>query len=86
MADFRAASLKAHNNYRAAHSTAALKQNASIDATALNYANYLGQNDLFEHSEAEGLGENLAASWSSDTPDLNNCGGLLFLLLLVLFH
>ena len=78
MADFRAASLSAHNTYRAAHSTAALSQDASIDATALNYANYLGQNDLFQHSNAKGLGENLASSWSSNTPDLNNCGGLLF--------
>ena len=83
MADFRAASLSAHNTYRAVHSSPALKQNATIDAIALKYANYLGQNNVIQHSgdawwKKEGLGENWASSRSSNTPDLNNCGGLLF--------
>ena len=66
--------MKAHNSYRAKHSASALKTNTSVTNIAQKYANYLGQNNLFQHSK-NGLGENLAASWSSSKPNLNDCGG-----------
>lgn len=66
--------LAAHNNYRSLHSTPGLVANVTIDSIAQNYANYLAQNDLFQHSNYKGLGENLAYSWSSSAPNLGSCG------------
>lgn len=74
LSDFTNAVLLAHNNYRTLHATPSLVYNNTIAAIALKFGNYLGQNDLFQHSNVKGLGENLAYSWSSSAPNLNSCG------------
>lgn len=63
---YRNAILKAHNAYRSQHQAPALRNSDSLGATAQKYANYLAANKLFQHSNAQGLGENLANMWSSN--------------------
>lgn len=57
--------LQAHNSYRAIHGVSPL----SLDQGALNqatkWANYLAQNNLFDHSTGSGYGENLFKSWGA---------------------
>lgn len=68
--------LATHNSYRALHKTAGLRANYTLHAIALKYANSLAESDIFKHSEAPGLGENIAMWGYSDLPDLTNCGGI----------
>ena len=70
---FHHASLMAHNKYRAMHYAPALKSNTGLQSTALNYANYLASREVFKHSGARGLGENLAYLWSSKIKNLGDC-------------
>ena len=65
--------LAAHNKYRSMHSTPAMKTNTTVVAIAQKFANYLAINNLFQHSQTSGLGENIAYTWSSSTPNLSNC-------------
>ena len=74
LAEFRAASLLAHNTYRALHTSPDLVQNSEHDLVAQTYAEYLAKNSLWLHSNAPGLGENLAKSWSSQVTSLEDCG------------
>jgi uncharacterized protein YkwD len=61
--DFAQDSLQAHNKYRTKHHAPPLKLNSELNRIAQQYANYLAQNDCFEHSDntykGESLGENL---------------------------
>lgn len=68
-------SLNAHNRYRVMHHVAPLKFDVNLQKTAMNYANYLSARDLFQHSGAKGLGENLAYVWSSRVDQLGDCSG-----------
>lgn len=52
--------LATHNRYRALHKTAGLRANFTLHAIALKYANSLAEMDVFKHSEAPNLGENIA--------------------------
>jgi len=61
--------------YRAKHDTRGLQFSSELTKIAQNYANYLAINDLFKHSGAKDLGENLAIYVKGSKPDLNNCGG-----------
>lgn len=70
--------LATHNRYRALHKTAGLRANFTLHAIALKYANSLAEMDVFKHSEAPNLGENIAMWGYSDLPDLTNCGGIFF--------
>ena len=73
--------LTTHNRYRALHKTAGLRANFTLHAIALKYANSLAEMDVFKHSEAPNLGENIAMWGYSDLPDLTNCGGIFFSLI-----
>jgi uncharacterized protein YkwD len=63
---------------RALHGVPALKMNNSINAIAQNYAQYLASKNLFQHSNARGLGENLAMISSSNAYPMTDCSCILF--------
>ncbi len=67
--------LASHNEYRAKHGVDELTLNNEIVKTAQNFSANLATNDLFQHSDNECLGENIALSSSSNGPDLCNCRG-----------
>ena len=58
--------LSAHNKYRALHGAPDLVNDANVINTAQNYAQYLSSTNSFQHSNARGLGENLAMFSSSN--------------------
>ena len=64
--EFQNEMLKGHNDYRANHNAQNLVLNAAISQTAQQYAEFLAANNLFQHSNAAGLGENLALFQSSN--------------------
>ena len=76
--NFASEILTSHNKFRALHNASSLKYNLKIEKTAQKYADYLSKNDLFQHSHTQGLGENLAASWSSNKPNTTYCSSNLF--------
>lgn len=57
---YQKACLDAHNKYRALHNVPPLKTSAKLQASAIAYAEDLIRRDAFEHSNAPGVGENLA--------------------------
>ncbi|CAF1327202.1 unnamed protein product [Adineta steineri] len=66
LASFQQEALLQHNYYRQQlHCTGAMVLNASISTTAQNYAQYLAANNIFNHSQTPGLGENLWMESSS---------------------
>ncbi len=66
LADFQQEGLTQHNYYRQQlHCTTAMMLNASLNTIAQNYAQYLAANNIFNHSGAAGLGENLWMAYSS---------------------
>ncbi len=73
---FQYEAVTAHNNYRKMHHVSPLNSNTELQKIAFNYANYLASNDVFQHSKATGLGENLAFVWSSQVKTLNDCSGI----------
>ena len=77
ISSFNTIVLVAHNNYRANHGVDGLEADDKIIAIAQKYSDYLAVNDIFKHSGAEGLGENLAAIFYSTLPNVNpdDCAG-----------
>jgi len=73
---FQKETLAAHNKYRVIHHVNPLTSNLMLQKTALNYANYLASNDIFQHSGTQGMGENLAYVWSSRVNTLKDCSGV----------
>ena len=69
---FQKACLRAHNRYRSNHHSPDLVWNEELQRRAQNYAEYLASSNNFEHSGAQGYGENLAYSWSSSVSSLGN--------------
>ena len=63
--DFRQEALAEHNAKRQLHCTGPMTLNASLNTVAQNYAEYLATNNLFNHSQTPGLGENLFQMSSS---------------------
>jgi glioma pathogenesis-related protein 2 len=63
--NFQQGCLQQHNYRRQLHCVPSLVLNATLNAIAQNYANYLAANRLFLHSGAAGLGENLWMTSSS---------------------
>ena len=57
--------VKAHNVYRRKHHAPPLTENSHLNQVAQDYAYYLAENNIFEHSDMDEFGENLAYSWSS---------------------
>lgn len=70
---FQTAALKAHNKYRYLHHVPALSPDSGLQEFALKYAEIMAVNNVFEHSGASGLGENLAYVWSSRVRSLDDC-------------
>ncbi|CAF3219779.1 unnamed protein product [Rotaria socialis] len=63
--DFRQQALGQHNYFRERHCTPSMILNSTLNTIAQNYADYLAANNLFQHSGAAGLGENLWGMSSS---------------------
>ncbi len=53
----------------------ALARSSRLDEMSQLHADSLAEKDSFQHSLNKGVGENLASSWSSQPPDLNDCAG-----------
>ncbi|CAF1302034.1 unnamed protein product [Didymodactylos carnosus] len=63
---FQQQALTQHNFYRQNHcNTSGLALNSTLNVVAQNYSEYLAANNLFTHSNAPGLGENLWMMTSS---------------------
>jgi uncharacterized protein YkwD len=69
--EFRQAALELHNEFRTVHNAPYLREFNNLDNGAQNYAEYLAANEIFEHSNARGLGENLYMSYGM----ANTCAG-----------
>lgn len=66
LANFQQEALMQHNFYRQQlHCTSPMVLNATLSATAQQYANYLAANGFFNHSGIAGYGENLYRATSS---------------------
>ncbi|CAF4283791.1 unnamed protein product, partial [Rotaria magnacalcarata] len=66
LSSFQQQALDQHNYYRQqVHCTGPMILNASLNAIAESYAQYLAVNNIFNHSLTPGLGENLYYSYSS---------------------
>lgn len=63
---FRQQALIQHNFKRQLHCTGPMTLTDSLNTVAQNYAQYLADNDLFEHSQTPDVGENLYQIWSSN--------------------
>ena len=63
---FQEQMLEAHNQYRAQHCAPPLTLDDELNDGAQQYAEYLVEIDSLVHSGADGLGENLYMSGSSD--------------------
>jgi uncharacterized protein YkwD len=64
---YMAAALNQTNFYRARHGSPPLTEDATIRKTSQAWANYLSDNDLFDHNDALsklGYGENLAGNYA----------------------
>lgn len=72
LANFRQEVLVEHNLKRQLHCTDPLTLSASLNDIAQNYAQYLADNNLFQHSYTPGLGENLYMMWSSNAITYQN--------------
>ena len=70
---YQASMLSLHNGYRSQHHAPPLVSDASLQSTAQKYAQYMADNDLFQHSGAAGLGENIAYVYSSAVTQLGDC-------------
>ena len=66
---FMASALNQTNYYRAKHGVGALTEDSTIRSTSQAWANYLSDNNLFQHNTAKlptlGYGENLAMNYAS---------------------
>ncbi|XP_022220824.2 Golgi-associated plant pathogenesis-related protein 1 isoform X2 [Drosophila obscura] len=68
-ADFAEDCLKKHNEYRKKHSAPDLTLDQELSNGAESYAKELAEKDVFEHSKAPGLGENLYLTYGGDPND-----------------
>ena len=69
---FRDQMLEAHNEYRGRHCVSPLTLDDELNNGAQQYAEYLVQIDSLQHSQEEGLGENLYTYSSSDEISSDN--------------
>lgn len=80
LADFQQQALDQHNYYRQLHCTVGMTLNSSLNTIAQNYAEYLAANNIFNHSQTPGLGENLYYRYSSaGISSLNGKNDLFFI-------
>lgn len=73
--NFQTACIVAHNKLRALHHALPLRTSDKLQNTALNFAQYLADRDIFKHSGTRGIGENLAYVWASSVNSLGDCSG-----------
>lgn len=64
--------LSQHNDYRALHHAPALTSSNSLERSAQDWANQLASTGAFEHSGASGVGENLYASYTTQSSIATN--------------
>ncbi|UJR17634.1 hypothetical protein I4U23_004530 [Adineta vaga] len=69
LANFHQEALLEHNIKRQLHCVGAMVLNSTLTQIAQNYSEYLAKNNLFAHSGASGLGENLWAASASGVID-----------------
>ena len=69
---YMASALNQTNFYRARHGVGALTEDSTIRTTSQAWANYLSDNNLFQHNTAKlqslGYGENIAYNYASGSP------------------
>lgn len=64
---FLKAALDTHNQYRVEHESPLLTLDDEINKSAKEYAEYLAENSLFQHSDKFEYGENLYSSYKCST-------------------
>ncbi|XP_063966192.1 uncharacterized protein LOC129278036 [Lytechinus pictus] len=57
--------LRSHNDYRRHHGAPPLEESRELSKRARKWAKHLAKNNLFEHSKANDIGENVAMHYSS---------------------
>jgi len=71
---FRNTALLTHNILRSKHKSVSLVENANLDASALNWANYMAENNVFHHSKnLVNTGENIHASYLEEPLTTEHC-------------
>ena len=71
---FRSSTLVAHNLLRSKHGSKSLTEDANLDASALNWANFMATNHVFKHSPTlVNTGENIYVSYSTYPLTTNLC-------------
>lgn len=65
--EFQREALQIHNQYRAHHHVLPLMTSKELTKQAEKWAKHLAENDLFEHSTSDDIGENVAMHYSSLT-------------------
>ncbi|XP_071821096.1 uncharacterized protein [Apostichopus japonicus] len=65
--EFQKEALQIHNQYRAHHHVLPLMTSKELNKQAEKWAKHLAENDLFEHSTSDDIGENVAMHYSSLT-------------------
>ena len=91
---FKAAALNQTNFYRARHGVGALTEDSTLGVTSQEWANYLSDNNKFEHNSAKlqtlGYGENIAMYYVPGHPSSLNeatCASInIVWTVLILFH
>ncbi|XP_003726109.2 uncharacterized protein LOC100892542 [Strongylocentrotus purpuratus] len=63
--DFSKQAMTSHNEYRRHHGAPPLEQSRDLQKRARKWAKHLAKHDLFEHSKANDIGENVAMHYSS---------------------
>lgn len=63
--DFSKQAMTSHNEYRRHHGAPPLEQSRDLQKRAQKWAKHLAKHDLFEHSKANDIGENVAMHYSS---------------------
>ena len=85
---FRQAALNAHNTFRSKHSAKPLVQDTSLnglDNSAQSYATQMGITNVFAHSNKPNTGENIYASYTSQSLNTAFCSSDFKFLFKVIF-
>ena len=73
MNQFRNEVLVVHNKLRGLHDTKKLAHDPKLEQTAQQWADYLAEKDLFEHSNEGDFGENLFAEYTTEKLKKSTC-------------
>lgn len=64
---FRSSALSEHNTYRATHHAPKMTLSDSLNSSAQTWADRIASTGVFEHSGASGVGENIYASYTTQS-------------------